>query len=87
MEFKLKQNTVYSVNDDEERRLLTEQTFIIHTSSGFLIKDDRLRLVESLLQVLRNCANAAVRFNSTTSRIESRTPLQYVKYDSQNSSS
>jgi len=40
------------------------------------MKDDNVRLVDS--QLLRNCAKAAVRFNSTRSRIESRTPLQYV---------
>jgi len=40
------------------------------------MKDDKVRPVDS--ELLRKRAKAAVRFNSTRSRIESRTPLQYV---------
>jgi len=50
------------------------------------MKDDKVRLVDNS-RVLRNLVNAAVRFNWTRSRIESRTPLQYVKYASDSSSS
>ena len=50
---------------------------LVDTSSGFLINDDRESPADSRL--LRNCAKTADRFNSTRSRIESRTALQYVK--------